>query len=257
MTAAFIPLTFFLHQNSSAESLLNVRNTTTTDVTPTAFSVVWETNEPSVPSLIVYDDAFNDITDTLGIINESASYPPAEDLGVMKVRVTGLLPDTQYYFRTITAAKASETTVSYPENDYIPVTTNLTSVVVDNNLIFIQILESDGVTAAHGTILLAEVQGARHPVTGWQGDGIPDPFAYVDLNNLYGEATGENLELFGGESITLRVFGGASGSLLIEGVLPDENGDAFKTLEGLTAEDQTLSAGSGIPPLPPTGLHVL
>jgi hypothetical protein len=255
LASTFLLILFFLPRTGAGASTLNVRNTTITDVTPTAFSVVWEANEPSTPSITVFDDAFNDITGTLVITNESAEHPPAEDLGVMKVRVTGLVPDTQYYFQTVTVAKADGTSVIYPDNDNIPVATTLTSVIVDNNLIFIQIFESDGISVAHGTLLSAEVQGALHPVTGWQGDGIPDPYAYVDLNNLYGEATGENLELSGGEAITLRVFGGSSGTLLINGVLPDESGDAFKTLEGLTVEDQTLSPGT--PPLPPTGLHVL
>ncbi len=36
----------------------------------------------------------------------SAEHPPAENLGVMKVKVTGLKPDTKYFFQTQTIAKA-------------------------------------------------------------------------------------------------------------------------------------------------------
>ena len=80
-----------------------------------SFSVVWKSDEPSAPSIIVYDDTYTDIIDTLVITNESAVHNLAEDLGVMKVRVTNLALDTQYYFQTVTVSNTDGTTVTFPE----------------------------------------------------------------------------------------------------------------------------------------------
>jgi len=56
-------------------------------------------------------------------------------------------------------------------------------------------------------------------------------------------------ELQGGESVALRVLGGSLGTLLIEGALPAEGGETFKTLPGLTDQDQTLWISEPWPPL--------
>ena len=70
-----------------------------TDVTPHAFSAVWATSEPATCSLNLFVDAEGTVADLkVKLVSESAEHSPAEDMGVMKVRVTNLKPATQYFF---------------------------------------------------------------------------------------------------------------------------------------------------------------
>ena len=71
-----------------------------TDVTPVQYCVIWATTEPAAPSVEVFLDANATMPYTEAtIISDSSKHPPAEDIGVMKVRVMGLTPDSSYFFR--------------------------------------------------------------------------------------------------------------------------------------------------------------
>ena len=70
---------------------------------------------------------------------------------------------------------------------------------------------SDGVTPAAGTLLVAEVEGCDYPVSGFAGEGVSLPAAYVDLNNLFSGQNHKNMPLYGGEKLTLIQFMGIYG----------------------------------------------
>ena len=109
------------------------------------------------------------------------------------VTISGLAPDSTYYFQIIT--ESNEGMLVEPANDELQsVRTELSTVPVSNDLLAHKILQSDGTSYGLGALLLAEVEGASYPITGWVGSGVPAPWAYVDLNNLYRRPVGESGE---------------------------------------------------------------
>jgi hypothetical protein len=208
-----------------------VDNFWATDVTPTSFSVIWAADAPSNPDIIVFTDAAgnDDITSQLTISphptrsSDAAVVTAAEDNGVMKVQVTGLDPNTTYYFQTITALKASPTDVTYyPDSaPMLEVTTEIAvkrtrmaasdEVPFSNDLIRLECYLPDGVTPAVGALLLADVVNTDYPITGFVGDAIAAPAAFVDLNNLFNSSDYHTQALYGGEDIALIKFMGING----------------------------------------------
>jgi hypothetical protein len=202
-----------------------------TDVTPTSFAVIWAADAPSTPDIRVFADAAgnNDITSQLTITphpirsGDAAIVTAAENNGVMKVQVTGLEPNTIYYFQTITALKASPTDITYyPDTaPMLEVTTEISvkrtrmaasdEVPFSNDLIRWECYLPDGETPAVGAILLADVADTDYPITGFVGDAIAAPAAFVDLNNLFDSGNYQTKALSGGEDITLIRFMGING----------------------------------------------
>lgn len=195
-----------------------------TDVTPSAFSLVWVASQGASCSANVYADPDGQVSITgLNIIPDSANHPPAEQNGVMKVNVSGnsLAPGTTYYFQTVTIAPGG--TVLEPATGPLPsVRTEVSSSVVKNDLLAHKILKSDKSTAAEGALLVAEVEGGSYPITGWVGSGAPVPWVLVDLSNIYSKTSHRNLELSGGEAITLESVGGVMGFRQLVGAVPEE-----------------------------------
>ena len=201
-----------------------------TDVTPLSFSVVWVANQAATCFVNVYADPDgNQLLKTLivndKIVDDSALHPPAADNGVMKVKVSGLSPNTTYYFRIVT--QSNEGVLVEPAASTEPplsVNTEESTTVINNTRIVHRILQSDGTTAAMGTLLLVEVEGGSHPITGWVGHNIAPPWAYVDLSNIYSESTHQNLLLSGGESITVESIGGFIGFRRFSAEVPTGTG---------------------------------
>ena len=201
-----------------------------TDVTPRSFSIVWTTDGPATGSANIYaDPQGNNSIGNLTIIDASSSHPPAGENGVMKVTVIGLNPSTTYYFETVTTNNQG-TQVEPSSGDLPSVQTENQSNIVDNFSIAHRIVQSDGVTPANGALLLVEVEGANYPITGWVGEGVPAPFALVNLDNVYGETTHENLKLNGGEGLTLTSIGGSIGTKILIAAVPDGTDD-IQTLQ--------------------------
>ena len=244
-----------------AEAAPSVGDITVTDVTPTAFSVVWGSNQPSECTLNVFDDEAG-TTPTLGatVTSEIETRPEAGNRGIMKVRVTGLQPSTAYYFQTSTTS-GSDTTL-YPEAaPFLPVTTETETQVVSNDILLTRVFESDGFTpvSANGAILIAKVEGASYPVNEWVGEGFLVGHAGVDLFNLYSAANRRTLELLGGEPIEYWVFGGIHGQNRLTDIVPDEIGGiqlvgditlqagGLSTLEIVSGNNQMGVVGTTLP----------
>ena len=196
-----------------------------TDVTPVQFSVVWGTVEPATGTVKVFADADGTVPVTeASVTSESPNFPPAEDIGVMKVRVVNLKPNTQYYYQTQSTSKNNSITTSYPESPpFNAVTTERASNVVNNDVFAQQISVGNG-KSTMGTLVMATVEQASHPITGWAGDGVPDGWIAIDMNNFYDKNTNSNLELNGGEPITLTLFGGSLGTVETNDTVPAETG---------------------------------
>jgi hypothetical protein len=161
----------------------------------------------------------------------------------MKVKVTGLQPDTTYYFRTLTTSKEDgKLTISPPEpTEPTRVQTELSSIVVYNDVLAHRIFQRDGKTAAEGALLLAEVDSGNYPITGWVKIQDFASWAFVNLDNIYSRESHSNLDLAGGEGLTLTSIGGSLGFKLIRVAIPPETG-TIQTLQPVPSEEQcTLS----------------
>jgi hypothetical protein len=222
-----------------------------TDVIPGAFSVVWVANREASCFVNVYADADGkEVMTNLTIIDESALHPPAEQKGVMKVRVSGLEPGTTYYFRRVTIS--NDLVLVEPAGGPLPsVTTELTSVVVENDFLRHRVWMIDGSTPAKGALVLANVEGGSYPITGWVGDGITAPDVLINLRNVYSAAEHRNLELLGGESITLESIGGLMGFQSLKGVVPARSGKIQTLLPEPSDKQCTLGMMPG-----PKGLRI-
>lgn len=216
-------------QGSGASYAIVVDNTMiVTDVTPLQFCVVWETSEPARGLVNVFLDLGGVTPYAAAVVtSESVDHPPAEENGVMKVRVLGLKADTEYFFQTVRASKADNAVYI---SSISSVRTEKESIIVRNDILAQEVIQSDG-TPAPGTLVIASVDGASYPVTGWVGDGIPEEWGAIDTNNFYAndddsdsEARHKNLELKGGEVITLTIFGGSLGSAETQETVPAEKG---------------------------------
>jgi hypothetical protein len=193
-----------------------VKHIMVTDVTPDGLSVVWQSSKPATCSLVVYDGTGMPLSD-IDIVSESASHAPAEDRGVMKVRVSGLQPATTYRIRTLTTLKEDGGIDVAPlDPDFLEVETESPTSAVQNYLISQRIYDENG-DPADGALLVASVDGGRYPVTAWVGEGE----ARVDLNEVYSKDSYEKLELLGGEELTLWSFGGLLGNYVNVQKTPD------------------------------------
>ena len=190
-----------------------------TDVSPHSFSATWIASEPSTCTLRVFDQAGQELTGIIAI-SESAIHPPAEDMGVMKVQVTDLLPETVYHFETITISKATGHMTAYPE-DPLPVRTEKSAGLVQNCVLVQEIYTEDGEHAL-GSLTIVMVEGGSYPITAWVGEEVnpPSPWAWVDMNNIYSEVTHENLQIYGGVAVSLKVLGGMRGYAELETKAP-------------------------------------
>jgi hypothetical protein len=196
-----------------------------TDVTPVQFCVVWATSGPASGSLEVFLDAdgTTPYADAV-VVSDSATHPPAEDIGVMKVKVIGLKPDSRYFFQTKSINKNDHTVYLFPTGPpFIEVGTEKSSIIVSNDVLAQKIYIGDA-KIAPGVLLVASVDKASYPVTGWVGHGVPEQWAAIDMNNFYDKVTRVNLELVGNEVLILLLFGGSLGSVKTQDIVPPETG---------------------------------
>ena len=226
------------------------------DVTTNSFSVIWSTSEACNASLEVYEDieGLYPITD-MEIIphptytNDNSIKEQAENNGVMKVTITGLQPDSTYYFRTISTSKISSESTVFPESTHLLSVTTAHKVErqynaeeglkhFGNDIIIEPCYLADGTTVAEGTLLVASITGADYPLTAFVGDGVELPYAFIDLNNAFSNTTKNSLDLIKGEHLALFNFRGLQGNSVITFKIPEDHG-----LCEAKAGDAALSPG--------------
>ncbi|MFP4474362.1 MAG: hypothetical protein ACLFOY_02315 [Desulfatibacillaceae bacterium] len=201
-----------------------VREPVVCDVTPRSFSVAWVTDVAADPALTVYDESGADITSLVtrtafpSLSGSQTLVDYAKNAGVMKVRVSGLAPDTAYAFKA--KSTASDQTTTWPADATVAVRTRTMADLAGaslapaaNDLAMFFVYRPDMSTAARGSLVLCEAPGAGHPVSAYVGDGSvgtgAEPgFVLLDLNNLYDSATGKSLYLSGQAVLTLRALRG-------------------------------------------------
>jgi hypothetical protein len=192
-----------------------------TDVTASSFCLVWMTDLAADPGVEVYRDRSmtQRLTEGLTVTPMPGGSRPvaaAKTKGVMKVRVSGLLPATAYFARTVTQDPANQSNVSYSSLQEVTTAStvalyrmvNGAAVAAANDLVafpaYVRPMET-GVEPALGDLVILDLQGSPYPVSAFVGDGAISPEGLVDLNNLFGP-DGASLGVAGGEKITLRVY---------------------------------------------------
>ena len=250
-----------LAHGTSAAGIINGNSVWVTDVSPVQFAVVWTTSEPATSSVRVFEDAKGSVPSFQAmLISESAQHPPAEDLGVMKVRVVGLKPDTRYFFQIKSTSKNDKTVELYPSQlPFLEVTTEKVSTdtssadgnkvddendgLVQNDVLAQEVIAGDG-KSTDGMLIIASVEGASHPITGWVGNGVPGQRALIDTNNFYQSDTHESLELRGGEAVNLMLVTGTADPVEIQIRIPEETGGIQSTQAAMTLPDSGSDSGS-------------
>ena len=193
------------------------RDVRVTDVTPTSFTVVWTSDEPVTGSVSVFEDVLGAMPVATALVEPSfhqggdpAVATAAEDLGNLRVRISGLEPQTAYFFSLTTTPKAAGPPVTLPASGGLySIATEVASFPETANGLAVPVLDTDGSTPLSGALLLVEVPGASHALSALAGDGYPGAIAAVDLANLYEVASGRTLLLDGGELAGLVAIGGS------------------------------------------------
>jgi len=222
-----------------------------TDVTDRAFSVIWTTAQQGQPLVEVYSDAAATMP-VAGIaltFNEPMTGNPAlsgldrqtskdfiassaKSLGIVKASIAGLNPDTDYFVKFGVQADVTDEITLCPDAGagFCPAPAGLltihtakqpvressmTELFVNDPLLVLNI------TAQPGELMIARVETSRYPVSAFVGDGVPAPYALIDLNNLYSVTNSQSLQLSGfneqpqgntGEALILRHYKGMNGS---------------------------------------------
>jgi hypothetical protein len=228
-TMVSILLFLFAFSNSGQAGVPTISHVMVVDTTPVSFAVIWASSEASTSGLNVFLDEGGSVPATdITIVSQPVDSGDmsiaiaAEDNGVMKVRVSGLEPDTAYYFQTVTTSKSSADVTYYPESAPMLGVTTAKEIVrtvmngelevpFTNDLIVRECLLTDGVTPALGALVVANVEGGYSPVSNFVGDGVVSPQCYVDLNNIFDALAYENKPLYGGEWLVLSRIMGISG----------------------------------------------
>jgi hypothetical protein len=198
-----------------------------TDVTTSSISVVWLTDVAATPAVEIYSDA-----SMTARMNEQVTITPMPDAspevgaaalrkGIMKVRVAGLLADTKYFIRTVTADPVDPLSVGYsPLQEVttakatVPYTTaadgSLQAFANDLISFKVYIQPSDlSEKPGLGDLLVLETPGSPYPVSAFAGMGTLAPEGIIDLNNLY-SASQLSLNIQGGEKAQLHIYRGGT-----------------------------------------------
>jgi len=195
------------------------RDVQVADVTANSFSVVWSLDQASVGTVTVYEDVLGLVPASAAIVE--ASYVAsgdgliagaAEDIGVLRVRVSGLNPQTPYFFQTSTSPKAGGAAMLLPASGALYSTVTAIGAKVESaNSLASEILDVDASSALPGALLLVELPGAISPLSAIAGDGFVGSTGSVHLGNAFAGANGETLPTLGGEMVTLRAIAGTVG----------------------------------------------
>ncbi len=212
---------------STGRAALTMDNVYVTDVTPSAFSVLWQTSESASPDIRIYNDAggTTDLTSQF----ELTSFPLAagdptiiseynqdqhmmafrtmlQSKGVMKIRVEGLQPGTTYFYRVYSVGPTE--TVAWPETGLLQVTTPAeTGFVAEDRQLIITVNQPD----SEGWLVMAEHADTSYGVSAYIGDGAATDQAVLNLANLFSTG-GTNWQPAAGEQNVIITVLGADGA---------------------------------------------
>ena len=222
-----------------------------TDVTSRSFSLIYSSNESGSPIVEIYSDAaeLNKISNHKVVAYPIATgnvFSGAQDqftakkiivdaakaLGIVKLAVTGLSPDTQYYVKYGLDNTAMTESTLCPDAGVsfcLDLSTSLISVktakqqtrsqltLISETLFTNDVLIIINKNIAVGELIIMATENTRYPVSVFAGDGMPLPYVLVDMNNytIYDQQStyiirGDDEQAKGnhGESIVIRQYRG-------------------------------------------------
>jgi len=205
-----------------------------TDVSPRSFSVVWCSagNSTGTLNLFLDEDGSRPLADPLltfqpTIDPNSRAGILAAKKGILKVRVSGLLPATSYFFQAVTVSDSGETSLYPGSPPYLPakteaeVTRSEGFIPFSNDLVALETYLPGTILPPSEGLVVAMVEGSAHPISAFIGDSVNPPWALLDLNNLFSHEEAGTLALSGGEILTVYSLTG-NGLLL---------GDLFRVVD--------------------------
>lgn len=187
------------------------------DVTTKSFSVAWLADSAALSaSLHVYKDQFG-AGEELDVIQRYAGASGGDSLidGIAAIVVSGLEPDTNYFYRLdVNFLSGLE---SYPQFTPLPsVKTQVSRTFSDmfgqpivNNIVFGTINYAPGSVSGFGSILLIGIPSvSNYPLSATVSyEGNEMSLAQINLNNLFNEA-GVNSFLYSGMVVKIREWRG-------------------------------------------------
>ena len=224
---AVIMLLALLCSATTAWSAIVIQDVTPVDVTPSGFSIIWQSSEPAVPGIAIYSDAggTNEITNELEITpfplyggdpENTDEYQNDLEMdnirnlaithGLTKIGIHGCLPDTTYYYRVYAKGTGNEV-ASWPADGLASVTTMVENAFVnDSRQILLTLTSNEGVLNAKGLIVIASTGMTLYPISTIVGDGTGTNQAFLNIANLFGQ-DGRNWTPTGTMEVSLEVIG--------------------------------------------------
>jgi len=195
-----------------------ISSLTPADATPKAFSVVWVSDEAvSSASVRIFAEPEGTTERTAELVQVlvSESFPPALDLGLVKVDVTEASPDTCFYIQTETQS-ATGTTLEPSAPPFVEVCTTTRTTregpfgqPLTNDLLRHELTAPDGATPATGALVLLETpEVGGGALSAFVGDGYAEDQVVWTLNDVFAGDSGENVALAGGSPVRLRELRG-------------------------------------------------
>jgi hypothetical protein len=210
----------------AAEAAPTITRVLATDVTPSGFSVIWQTSESAGAGISVYSDAngMTEITKNFEVTyfpvhsgnpNSAENYQKSLDkdaitaatraLGLVKVSVNGCKPATTYYFKV--RAEAGAETAVWPKTTPASVTTATeNSFVSDARHLLLMLNNGAGNLNVSGWLVTAVSDGTRTPICEFVGDGVGTNQVYLNLSRLFA-ANGYNWMPNGSQNVEIQMLG--------------------------------------------------
>src|SRR3989304_4876755 len=252
-------------------SAIIIQDVSPSDVTPSGFSIIWQTSEYAVPGISIFSDpdGTTEITNQFEITPMplysgnpaiTGEYEQGAELenirslaksnGLMKIRVEGCLPQTTYYYRISSEGAGGETAV-WPSGTLASVTTaKENSFIADSKQLLVTVDDEAGAINTTGWLVSAAeappVGGeALFGVSSYVGDGGGANQAYINLSNLFG-ADGLNLTTAGTREIVLEIRRGWGSATVYKTISLDfSNNFSVSSVYEIATEPD--ADGDGIP----------
>jgi len=206
---------------------ITIENVRAVDVTPSGFSLVFQTSEPATPGIVFYSDEAG-TTEVAGelevdlfplwagdpqIVDEyqqelvkEGIRERAKQLGLMKIGVHGCTPETTYFYK-ISAEGEGNDTVWWPSAGTANVTTTKENAFVsDSKQLLITLLDNGESPDATGWLVTASTDETLFPISAFVGDGAGANLAYLNLNHFFG-ADGSHWTPTGSREVVLHIYG--------------------------------------------------
>jgi hypothetical protein len=222
-----IGLTMVLGAFSASASVIT--NISIVNITPASFSVVWASSPGVTPAISVYSDSGGTVSlaGQVGVKwyplhtgdptltnsyyrrqNQSLIQHATINQGIVQVRVSGLAPNTTYYYRLQVTDTNGQNTI-WPVSGALPSVTT----AVENDFVVESrqlILTVPGTDPA-GSIVILSNTNTSSELAAVVGDGVASNEVYFSLSDLLDASGQTNFLPLGSQSFTAQVLGASSG----------------------------------------------